>query len=216
MFATALALLAQEFQGKERGTAFGIWGAVTGAAVAIGPLVGGALTDGLGWESIFFINVPVGIFALILTILKVDDAHEKGADVNIDFVGFISFSVALFLFIYALVRGNIDGWSSGTILGSFIGFAVLMTVFIVSQVRGKQPMLDLKLFKVPTFIGASAAALTLSGSVFALFLYITLYFKKFWAIRRLKPDSASCLRRYFRSSLLRPPARQAGAYRCAG
>ena len=77
MFATGLALLAQEFRGKERGTAFGIWGAVTGAAVAVGPLVGGALTDGLGWESIFFVNVPVGIAAFVLTITRVQDAHEE-------------------------------------------------------------------------------------------------------------------------------------------
>jgi EmrB/QacA subfamily drug resistance transporter len=178
MFATALALLAQEFRGKERGTAFGVWGAVTGAAVAIGPLVGGALTDGLGWQSIFYVNVPVGIIAFALTVIKVRDAHDGRPGVKVDYVGFVTFSVSLFLLIYALVRGNLDGWSSGPIVGSFIGAAALMAVFLVSQKMQKHPMLDLALFKRPTFIGASAAALTLSGSIFALFLYITLYFQE--------------------------------------
>ena len=177
MFATGLALLAQEFRGKERGTAFGIWGAVTGAAVAMGPLVGGALTDGLGWESIFFVNVPVGIAAFVLTITRVQDAHDGNPGVKVDFIGFLSFSASLFLLIFALVRGNISGWSSGTIVGSLVGLAALMIIFFVSQKVQENPMLDLKLFKGPTFIGASVAALTLSGSIFALFLYITLYFQ---------------------------------------
>src|SRR5436190_20606921 len=86
MFATSLALIAQEFQGRDRGTAFGIWGAVTGGAVAVGPLIGGALVDGFGWASIFFVNVPVGIATIALTYWKVRDAHEARPGVKVDWI----------------------------------------------------------------------------------------------------------------------------------
>src|SRR3954452_11792991 len=86
MFATSLALLAQEFQGRDRGTAFGIWGATTGAAVAIGPLVGGALTDALGWPSIFFLSLPIGIATIAMTLRKVPESRDENAG-GIDWLG---------------------------------------------------------------------------------------------------------------------------------
>lgn len=177
MFATALALLAQEFRGKERGTAFGVWGAVTGAGVAVGPLVGGVLTDGLGWESIFFVNIPVGLIALVMTILKVSDTHEPREGSRVDWIGFVSFSVALFCLIYALVRGGAQGWTSSTILGALVIAGVLLITFTIAEIKQERPMFDFALFKKPTFIGASAAAFAISASIFSLFLYITLYFQ---------------------------------------
>src|SRR6476661_2654767 len=105
MFATSLALLAQEFQGRERGTAFGVWGATIGGAVAIGPLVGGALTQGLGWEWIFFVNVPIGAAAILLTVTKL--ANLKAPDPSpIDWAGLATFSLGLFGLIFGLIRGN--------------------------------------------------------------------------------------------------------------
>jgi EmrB/QacA subfamily drug resistance transporter len=177
MFATALALLAQEFRGKERGTAFGVWGAVTGAGVAVGPLAGGLLTDHLGWESIFFVNIPVGVVAFVMTLLKVSDTHEPHPESRIDWVGFITFSVALFSLVYALVRGGAQGWTSGTIVGALVLAVVLLITFAIAELKQERPMFDLGLFKKPTFIGASAAAFCLSASIFSLFLYITLYFQ---------------------------------------
>src|SRR3954465_11828415 len=120
LFATSLALIAGAFQGRDRGTAFGIWGATIGAAVAIGPLVGGALTDGLGWEWIFFVNVPIGIAAVFVTLAKVDeskDPHPAG----IDYPGAVTFSAALFMLVFALIRGNDEGWGSTPIVGLFVG-----------------------------------------------------------------------------------------------
>src|SRR3954464_8932057 len=111
LFATSLALIAQAFQGRDRGTAFGIWGATIGAAVAIGPLVGGALTDGIGLEFIFFVNVPIGIAAVFITLAKVDessDPHPSG----IDWLGAITFTAGLFMLVLALIRGNDEGWDS--------------------------------------------------------------------------------------------------------
>jgi EmrB/QacA subfamily drug resistance transporter len=174
MFATSLSLLAQEFQGPERGTAFGIWGATIGAAVAIGPLVGGALTEGLGWEWIFFINVPIGIGAIALTLARVPESRDPDAR-GVDWAGVLSFSAALFLLVVALIRGNDRGWGSTEIVAQLVGAAVLLVAFIAIERRQERPMLDLGLFRKPTFAGASIVAFSLSGSMFAMFLYLTLY-----------------------------------------
>ena len=174
MFATSLALIAAAFTGKERGTAFGIYGAVLGGAVAVGPLVGGAITSGIGWRWIFFINVPVGVVAVIITLTKIRESKDPN-ERRIDWIGFVSFSVSLFLLILALIRGNDDGWSSTLIVGLLTGAVVLMAVFLVAEWKQADPMLDLTLFKRPAMSGVSLAAFTLAASIFALFLYITLY-----------------------------------------
>src|SRR5580700_2442106 len=125
MFATSLALIAQAFQGKERGTAFGIYGAVIGGAVAVGPLIGGAITSGLGWRWIFFLNVPVGVVAIFLTLTRVQESKEPNHR-RVDWIGFVTFSAALFMLVFALVRGNADGWGSTLIVGLLVGAAVLL------------------------------------------------------------------------------------------
>src|SRR3954451_4533280 len=174
LFATSLSLIAQAFQGPDRGTAFGIWGATIGAAVAIGPLVGGALTDSLGWEWIFFVNVPIGIAAVFVTMAKVDeskDPHPSG----IDWPGAIFFSGALFLLVLALIRGNQEGWGSTQIVALFGGAVVALAVFVAVELRNDHPMFELRLFRNRTFGGASIVAFALSAAMFSLFLYITLY-----------------------------------------
>jgi EmrB/QacA subfamily drug resistance transporter len=174
MFACSLALLAQEFHGRERGTAYGVWGATISAAAAVGPLVGGGLTEGLGWEYIFFINVPVGAVAILLGALRLSDTRDPDAT-GVDWFGLVSFSASLFLLVLALIRGNTEGWSSAPILAELSGAAVLFAVFLAAELRQERPMLDLTLFRKPTFSGVSLGAFTLSASLFAMFLYITLY-----------------------------------------
>lgn len=174
MFATALALLAQAFPPQERGTALGLWGATTGGAVAIGPLVGGVLTEGIGWEAIFFVNVPIGIAAIVLTLLRVQESRDPAGG-RIDWAGLVSFSGALFLLVFALIRGNEEGWSSTLIVGMLIGAAVLLAAFLAIERAQERPMLDLTLFRKPAFVGASIAAFTLSAAMFSMFLYLTLY-----------------------------------------
>ncbi len=174
MFATSLALLAQEFQGRERGVALGAWGATLGAAAAVGPLLGGVLTEGLGWESIFFINVPVGVAAVILTRMKVTESRDpEGA--RIDWIGTVTFTAALFLLVLGVIRGNAVGWGSAEIVALFAGSALLLVAFVVTEATGRNPMLDLRLFRKPTFCGASIVAFAVSASMFAMFLYLTLY-----------------------------------------
>jgi EmrB/QacA subfamily drug resistance transporter len=174
MFATSLALLASAFHGRERGTAVGIWGATIGAAVAIGPLVGGLLTETLGWESIFYINIPIGIGAIYISLTRVAESKDPNAGPT-DWAGLITFSGGLFLLIFALVRGNAEGWGSPLIVSFLVASAVLLVVFIVVEARIADPMLDLTLFRKPTFAGASIAAFALSASMFSMFLYITLW-----------------------------------------
>ena len=174
MFATALALIAQEFEGRERANAIGVWGATVGGAVAIGPLLGGLITEGLGWEWIFFVNVPIGIGAIVLTESKL--ANVKATDPQpIDWPGLITFSAGLFLFIFGLIRGNPEGWGSTAIVASLGGAVVLLLAFLAIEARRENAMLDLSLFRKPSFTGVSIVAFTLSAGMFAMFLYLTLY-----------------------------------------
>jgi EmrB/QacA subfamily drug resistance transporter len=179
MFALSLALLAQEFKpGRERATAMGVYGATIGIAVALGPLVGGALTDSLGWESVFYVNVPIGLAAIAMTVAKVSDSRDPNAT-SIDWPGVLTFSTALFAAVLALVRGNGDGWGSTHIVALLAGAAVLMIAFVVIEARSKEPMLPLELFRNRSFTGVQIAAFSISASLFALFLYLTLYLQGF-------------------------------------
>ncbi|HEY6397295.1 MAG TPA: MFS transporter [Solirubrobacteraceae bacterium] len=174
MFATSLALLAQEFHGRERGTAFGVWGATIGASAAVGPLLGGVLTQAFGWPSIFLINVPIGIAAAALTMTKIAESRNPEGT-RVDWIGTITFTVALFLLVFAITRGNSDGWGSAKIILLLAGSAVLLVVFTIAQLKLPYAMFDLSLFRKPTFVGAAIVAFALSASLFAMFLYLTLY-----------------------------------------
>jgi EmrB/QacA subfamily drug resistance transporter len=174
MFATALALIAQAFHGKERGTAFGVFGAVTGGAVAIGPVLGGVITSGIGWEWIFFVNVPIGVIAVFIALTRVEDSRDPDAT-GVDWAGLVTFSGALFLLVYALVQGNEKGWGSTEIVAFLSAAVVLLIAFVIVEHLQTRPMLDLSLFRRPAFSGASIVAFALSGSFFAMFLYLTLY-----------------------------------------
>src|SRR5947208_3460496 len=185
MFATSLALIANAFRGPERATAFGVIGAVIGAAVAVGPLLGGVLTDALGWEWIFFVNVPIGILAVAFTLRYVLESRDP-TPAGIDFPGAITFSGALALLVYALIRGNNDGWTSPLILSFLIGSGVALVAFVTIEARRRHPMLDLGLFRKFAFVGASTTAFFIAASMFAMFLYISLYLQNVLGYSPLK------------------------------
>jgi len=174
MFATALALLSQEFHGRERGTAFGLWGAVIGAAVAIGPLAGGVLTSWLSWRWIFLVNIPIGVVAVLLGMRQLRESRDPEHS-RLDPVGLVTLTVGLLCLILALIEGNKRGWTSGVIVGLFAAAAVVLALFVVSQARDATTMIDLGLFGRPAFVGAQTTAFAISSSMFAMFLYITLY-----------------------------------------
>ena len=174
MFATSLALIGQEFHGKDRATAFGVWGATVGGAVAIGPLVGGLITEHLGWEWIFFVNIPIGVVAVALTEIRLANVAAQDPQ-RIDLPGLATFSGGLFLLIFGLIRGNPEGWGSATIVACLAGSAALLLAFVAIEARSSHPMLDLTLFRKPAFNGVSAVAFGLSAGMFAMFLYLTIY-----------------------------------------
>ena len=174
MFATALALLAAAFHGKDRGTAFGVFGATTGVAVAVGPVLGGALTSGLSWRWIFFVNVPICLVALVVSLTKVVESKDRHAG-RPDWIGFVTFSIALGALVYGLIEAGTDGWTTTRVVASFVVSAVLLVVFVVSQLMQKHPMFDLGLLRKPTFTGGLVAAFGVSASMFSLLTYLVIY-----------------------------------------
>jgi predicted MFS family arabinose efflux permease len=161
---------------EEGGVAFGVWGAVTGLAVAIGPLLGGLLTSGLSWRWIFFVNAPIGIAAVIISVYKVAESRSPHAS-RPDWAGFSLFTVALASLVYALIESNQRSFTDGLVLGCFAAAAVLLAAFVVVEPRSTAPMFDLNLFRLPTFSGGSVAAFGLSASIFSMLLYLVLYFQ---------------------------------------
>ena len=174
MFAGSLALISQEFHGRERGTAFGIWGATVGLAVAIGPLVGGALTTYVGWRWIFFVNIPIGVACVIVGLRELRETRDEEHG-GFDLWGLLTLTAGLFALVLGLFRGNDWGWSSGRVIGLFLAAAVLLVSFAVVELRQSAPMFDFRLFKVPTFTGAQITAFAMSSCMFAQFLFIPLY-----------------------------------------
>ncbi len=174
MFSTALALLAAAFHGKDRGTAFGVFGATTGVAVAIGPVLGGALAEHLSWRWIFFVNVPICLVALAVSLTRVVESKDPHAG-RPDWFGFVSFSIALAALVYGLIEAGKDGWGVTRVVVSFVVSAVLLVVFVISQVVQRKPMFDLGLLRKPTFTGGLVAAFGVSASVFSLLTYLVIY-----------------------------------------
>ena len=185
MFATSLALISQEFHGRERGTAFGAWGATIGAAVAIGPLAGGMLTSWLSWRWIFFVNIPIGIGAIILSARELRESSDPELS-RLDPVGLVTLIGGLFCLILALIEGNQQGWSTWWIIGLFVAAGVLLVLFILSQLGERTSMVDLTLFKRPAFVGAQTTAFAISSSMFAMFLYLTLFLQNILGLSPLK------------------------------
>lgn len=175
MFSTSLALLANAFRGgRDRGIAFGVWGAIAGIAVAIGPVLGGAITSGLSWRWIFLVNVPIGAATLAATLLRVDESRDPAAR-RPDLIGFATFSSALFAIVYGLIESSTKGWGSAVVVGCLAGGAGLMVVFFICEVLQRRPMLDLSLLRVPTFVGGLTTAFAISAGMFAILAYLVIY-----------------------------------------
>jgi EmrB/QacA subfamily drug resistance transporter len=174
VFATSLALLAQAFQGRERGTALAIWGAVTGIAVAAGPVLGGIITTGWSWRGIFFVNIPIGVVAIAVTLRRVAESRDPARH-GVDLPGFALFTCALVALVYGLIRAGEQGWGDAGVAICLASAAVLLVAFAVAERLRPQPMFDLSLFRVPTFSGGSIAAFAINGCVYAMLLYLVLY-----------------------------------------
>jgi len=174
MFATTFALLNSSYTGRDRGTAYGMWGAVTGASAAIGPILGGLLTQGISWRWIFFVNLPVSVIAIVLTLRVLHDNHEP-VKARVDVFGIATFTGAAGCAAYALIKANEDGWAGVASWGTMLAAAVLLTAFIVIEKRIAQPMLDLALMRNRSFVGILIAATLLSFAAFSAFTYTSIW-----------------------------------------
>ncbi len=169
-----LSIIAATFPARQRGTAIGIWAGVSALALAIGPLVGGLLTQHLSWHWIFFVNIPVGVIAIAASFLLIteskDDTHE-----SLDLPGLGTSALGLFALTYGLIEANTYGWTSGRITGAFAVAVVSLASFIVIERRRRAPMLDLTLFRSGTYAGANLAMLLVALSMFGVFFFVSLY-----------------------------------------
>jgi EmrB/QacA subfamily drug resistance transporter len=174
MFATSLALLGHSFRGRERGVAFGVWGAVIGISTALGPVLGGVITTEWNWRGIFLVNVPVGVLALAVTIWRVEESRSP-RPAPLDWAGFLLLTAGLISLIYGLIRAGESSWSDTGVITCLAASVVLLAAFRVIESRVAHPMFDLSLLRVPTFSGGAVAAFAMNGSLYAMLLYFVIY-----------------------------------------
>ena len=169
-----LSIIAATFPPKERGMAIGIWAGTAALALAIGPLVGGLLTQHLSWHWIFFVNIPVGVIAIAASFLLIteskDDTHE-----SLDLPGLATSALGLFTLTYGLIEANTYGWTSARIVGSFVIAVLALASFVQIERRRRSPMLDLTLFRSGTYAGANIAMLLVALAMFGIFFFVSLY-----------------------------------------
>jgi EmrB/QacA subfamily drug resistance transporter len=182
MFATTMALISNTYTGRERGMAFGIWGAVNGAASAIGPIIGGLLTANFGWRWIFLVNLPVSVVAVALTlrvITESKDPHPK----RIDLPGMVSFTIAAGALTYALIRG---AWASTETIALIAVTVVAVVAFVVAERHNSAPMLDLRLLRNRTFTAMLLAGALLSAAAWAGMTYQSLWLQSVLGLSAIK------------------------------
>lgn len=175
MMPATLALITNAFPPKQRGMALGIWAGVSAMALAIGPLVGGLLTEHVNWSWIFFINVPVGVVGIAVGWFVIVESRDTSKEQRLDLPGVLLSAGGLFALTFGLIEANRYGWTSPIILGLFIGAAVGLAAFVLVEARGRAPMLDLSLFRNGTFLGANLVALLVTLAMFGVFFFMSLF-----------------------------------------
>ncbi|MCA0172612.1 MFS transporter [Bacillus sp. RAR_GA_16] len=188
MMSLSMAIISTTFIGKERGIAFGVWGSVSGLATAIGPLVGGLLVEKINWESIFYINLPIGLIALVMAYFFIKESKDHHASKSIDLWGVLLITTAVFCLVFGLIEVNqpqLD-WTSPRILALLGGSLVSFVVFILVELRLKSPMVNPRIFKNLSYSGACIAAFCLSAGVYALFFYLTLLLQNYFGYTALE------------------------------
>jgi EmrB/QacA subfamily drug resistance transporter len=170
-----LSIITATFPPRQRGTAIGIWVGVSAMALAIGPLIGGILTEQINWSWIFFINVPVGIAGIIVSRLVIKESRDESEEQRLDLPGLLASGAGLFALSYGLIEANTYGWGSARILGSFVIAALALVIFVLLEMHQRVPMLDLSLFKNSTFTGANVTMLLVALAMFGVFFFNSLF-----------------------------------------
>lgn len=175
MMPATLGIISATFPVEERGMAIGIWAGVSAMALAFGPLVGGLLTEHIHWGWIFFINVPVGVLAIVAARLVIRESRDTSAEQRLDLPGLLVSGGALFALVFGLIEASNYGWTSATILSLFAAAALGLVAFVLLELRQRAPMLDLSLFRNGTFAGANLVAMLVFLAMFGIFFFVSLY-----------------------------------------
>jgi MFS transporter, DHA2 family, methylenomycin A resistance protein len=186
MFPGTLSILTNVFPPQQRGLAIGIWGGVSGLGLIAGPILGGLLVRGDDWRWIFYVNLPVGIVALVLAALYVPESRDEGAPRSIDWLGLALLSGGLFALMFGITRGNEAGWGSPLILGCWLLSAGLLLAFVLVERRVRFPLVDLTLFRSLTFVMACVSAFLFSAAVFGSQPYMSLFMQNYWGFSPLE------------------------------
>src|SRR5437899_4824151 len=170
-----LSIITATFAPRERGRAIGIWAGVSAMALAIGPLVGGLITEHINWNWIFYINVPIGALGIVAGRLVVGESRDTSHEQRLDLPGLVASGIALFALVFGLIESNRYGWTSGTILSLFGVGAIGVVAFVLLELHQRIPMMDLTLFRNGTFAGANSVALLVGLAMFGVFFFVSLY-----------------------------------------
>ncbi len=170
-----LSIITATFPPRQRGTAIGIWAGVSALALAFGPIVGGLLTEDINWSWIFFINIPVGVAGVLGALVFIDESKDTSREQRLDLPGLLSSGIGLFALTYGLIETNDHAWGSTRVLTLFALAAVFLAAFVLLERHQRIPMLDLSLFRNPTFSGANTVMFLVGLAMFGIFFYNSLF-----------------------------------------
>jgi EmrB/QacA subfamily drug resistance transporter len=179
MMPATLSIISATFHARERGMAIGIWAGVSAMALAIGPLLGGIITEHISWNWIFYVNVPIGVLAVIAAIVVVPESRDTSNEQRLDLPGLLTSGIGLLALVYALIEGHQYGWTSARIVGLFVVAAVALVAFVLLEMHQRLPMLDLTLFRNGTFLGANIVAILVTLAMFGIFVFFPIYMQSF-------------------------------------
>jgi EmrB/QacA subfamily drug resistance transporter len=179
MMPATLSLITQAFPPHQRGTAIGTWAGVSALALAIGPVLGGFLTQQVSWRAIFFINPPIAVIAVAVTLFAARESRDETVSRKVDFPGIASITIGLTAVVLALVQGNAWGWGSTRIVALLAVAVVAVVAFFQIERRSAAPMVDFSFFRSRTFLGANLVGLIVSFAMLAQFFFLALYMQNF-------------------------------------
>jgi EmrB/QacA subfamily drug resistance transporter len=175
MMPATLSIITATFVARERGAAIGIWAGVSAMALAIGPLLGGVITEHISWNWIFYVNVPIGLLGIVAAVVVVPESKDMSHEQRLDPAGLVTSGIGLLALVYALIEGHNYGWTSARIVGLFVIAAVALAAFVFVELRQRLPMLDLTLFRNGTFTGANVVAILVTLAMFGIFVFFPIY-----------------------------------------
>src|SRR5213592_1623318 len=174
-----LSIITATFPPRQRGMAIGIWAGVSALALAIGPLLGGVITQHISWNWIFYVNVPIGILAVVASIVVVPESKDSSREQRLDLPGLLTSGIGLLALVYALIEAHSFGWTSARILSLFVIAAAALAAFVYVEMHQRLPMLDLTLFRNGTFTGANIVAILVTLAMFGIFVFFPIYMQTF-------------------------------------